>query len=68
MDKKQTAVRFTPDTTIKLKYMVWFNKPDNKEETITSIVERAVIAEIEKFEKANGAITDKELKEARIIG
>lgn len=54
-------MRLPNDTLNKLKYIVWFERT-----TFTDLMNKLSEAEIKRFEKANGEITDVELSKAKI--
>lgn len=62
MATKQTGIRFNEDLLNKLKYAAWHERV-----TLTEYITGACEKAIATFEKKQGGITDKELKEARII-
>ena len=54
-------MRLPNDTLNKLKYIVWFERT-----TFTELMNKLSEAEIKKFEKANGEVTEKQLTDAKI--
>lgn len=64
MATSKKNVNFRQDVEIinKLAYIAWHDR-----ETVTDIYNSLAEAHIKKWENKNGAITDKQLKEARII-
>jgi malonyl CoA-acyl carrier protein transacylase len=57
-ETKHTALRFPIDTFEKLKYIAWYNR-----DSFSNVVLTGAEDQIKKFEKANGTITDSQLKE-----
>lgn len=58
----QILIRVTSDVKSKAKYLAWFARLSD-----TDLITDMLTKEIAAFEKKHGAITEKQLKEARII-
>ena len=55
-------MRIKSDLYNRIKYIAWHNR-----EAVAQIVNRSFEEEVHQFEKEHGKITDKQLKDARII-
>ena len=61
MATKQTGIRFEEESLLKLKYIAWFDRT-----TVTDIIATETDAKIKDWEKTNGAITPKQIEDAKI--